>query len=295
MHSLFLVNPLAGKVRNVGEVTSLIQSVYQDAGQSCEVQVLDFDHLDHTLRQAIEGPYARIFAVGGDGTINAIGSRLVHSGKSFGIIPAGSGNGLGRHLKIPTHLARAIRMAPYLRPLAIDTGLFGTHPFINLAGIGLDAQVAYHFSLGKRRGLLPYVQHSAWSLLNRASLEVEIGTGDHWQHFGNVLGVTIANGTQWGFEAKIANGASLSDGLLDIRVIHRFPLIVVPPMLVRLFNGTLHHSPYITAFQAPKVRLRSSYSKWIQIDGEPQKGHQEYEVQVQPRSLQLLVPQQGGV
>src|SRR5690606_14114289 len=55
------------------------------------------DHANHAFelaKQAIEEKYDAVIAVGGDGTINEIGSALVGTKMPLGIIPEGSGNGL---------------------------------------------------------------------------------------------------------------------------------------------------------------------------------------------------------
>lgn len=290
MKTLFLVNPLAGKVKDPEQVTSLIQSAYQKAGQSCEVQSINFDELDLMMAEIRSSSFQRIFAVGGDGTINAVASRLIGSDKAMGVIPGGSGNGLGRHLGMSVQMEKAIEEAPRLIEQKVDTGLFGGHAFVNLAGIGLDAAVAQGFSQAKSRGLLPYIQESAKGLLKRKSVDLSIQVGEEWQHFQGVIGVTVANGTQWGFDAKIAGGASLTDGLLDVRVIHRFPLVATPPILMRLFTGTLQDSNYVTSFKTSALHIHAAPLDWIQVDGEPQPAPEELTAKVIPQSLKLLAP-----
>ena len=52
-------------------------------------------------KNAAENNYDIVVAVGGDGSVNEVAKGLLGSSTSLGIIPAGSGNGLARHLKIP--------------------------------------------------------------------------------------------------------------------------------------------------------------------------------------------------
>jgi len=290
MKTLFLINPKAGKSHNLSQVTGLIHAIYAGVGHRCEVRLIDFQRLDQDLREAEAEGVARVFAVGGDGTINAIGSRLVGCSMAFGVIPGGSGNGYGRHLGLPRRMVQALRLAPGLQAVKVDTGRFGGHTFLNLAGLGLDAEVAHQFSQSEQRGLVPYIGYSTRSLLQRKAIDLEIRLGQEWQRFPRVLGITIANGTQWGFAAKIAAGSSLTDGLLDVRIIHQFPLLMTPPLLLRLFQGSLQHSPFVTAFRTDNLYLRSQGARLMQLDGEPQPFVSEAEVRVQAASLNLLVP-----
>ena len=63
------------------------------------------------LVEEADGKNAEIIvAVGGDGTINEIGAKVMLQGKILGIIPFGSGNGLARYLKIPMNPLKALEV-----------------------------------------------------------------------------------------------------------------------------------------------------------------------------------------
>lgn len=49
---------------------------------------------------AARGDYG-VLACGGDGTVNEVATGLINTGTALGILPAGSGNGLARHIGIP--------------------------------------------------------------------------------------------------------------------------------------------------------------------------------------------------
>lgn len=290
MQTLFLINPGAGRRRSQVQIGELIRAIYDHARQPCEIWPINFSRLDEDLAVARKRGFDRIFAVGGDGTLNAIGSRLIGTDMALGVIPGGSGNGLGRHLGMHTKLVQAVQQSLSLQPRPVDTGQLGHWPFINLAGMGLDASVAHSFAQESRRGLGPYVRHTTRGLLQASSQTIELEIEGHWHRFTDVVGLVVANGTQWGYAAKIAAGSSLTDGLLDVRILHRFPLILTPPLLVRLFNGSLQASPYLTAFRVPQVRIRRSEPGLAQIDGEPVQVAREVLVKVAPASLRLLLP-----
>lgn len=291
MKSLFLINPSAGRRRNSTPIAELIRAIYDNAGRPCEVWPLNFARLDDDLQVARRRGFSRIFAVGGDGTINAIGSRLIGTEMAMGIIPGGSGNGLSRHLGMSVKVVQAVQQSLWLQPRAVDTGRIGPWPFLNLAGMGIDASVAHSFAHDSRRGLAPYVRHTAKGLLEASYQHIEVEIEGQWHTFSDVVGLVVANGTQWGYAAKIAAGSSLTDGLLDVRILQRFPLILTPPLLVRLFNGSLQASPYLTAFRTAQLRIRRQAPGLAQVDGEPIAVPAEVEAKVQPGSLRLLLPE----
>ncbi|MEM9986115.1 MAG: diacylglycerol kinase family protein [Bacteroidota bacterium] len=289
MKHLFLINPLAGKIRHPAKVTTLIHSVYSKLHTPYEIQLIHFDQLASDIHRWEEQGVERIYVVGGDGSINAVAQHLIHGKIALGIIPGGSGNGLSRHLGLPLKLEKALREAPSWVERDIDTGIFRDQPFINLAGVGLDAEVSRAFSRSKKRGLLPYIRLSTQGLLHPKPIDVSMTIEGKTHRFNQILGVTIANGTQWGYEAKIAGGSSLTDGLLDVRVIHRFPLALTAPIVLRLFLGSLHQSAYISVFKAAELSLAGSLDT-IQVDGEPHHGFHTASVKVQAASLRVAIP-----
>ena len=64
-----------------------------------------------------------VCAIGGDGTVNECAKALVHTDTAFAIIPGGSGNGLARHLHIPTDPIKAIELINEGNECYIDYGM----------------------------------------------------------------------------------------------------------------------------------------------------------------------------
>src|SRR6185295_1887744 len=58
-------------------------------------------HATELARQAAADKIPRVFAMGGDGTVNETAQGILGTSSALGILPKGSGNGLARHLKIP--------------------------------------------------------------------------------------------------------------------------------------------------------------------------------------------------
>jgi diacylglycerol kinase (ATP) len=59
-------------------------------------------------RQALRDGVDTLIVVGGDGVINSIGSELLNTPVTLGVIPTGSGNGFARHFGIPLNPGKAI-------------------------------------------------------------------------------------------------------------------------------------------------------------------------------------------
>jgi diacylglycerol kinase (ATP) len=111
--------------------------------------------------QAVADGCTTIVAVGGDGTMNEVASALLDTSATLGLVPCGSGDGLGRHLHIHGSPARALAILETGHVRTIDSGAVNGHTFFCAAGIGFEAEIAHRFNRLQRRGFLRYLTTSA--------------------------------------------------------------------------------------------------------------------------------------
>ena len=150
---------------------------------------------------------------GGDGTLNEVASKLIHSSAGMGILPLGSGNGLARHLGIEMNTAKAIEQLNTAEESYIDTCSLNGKPFINMAGVGFDAHIGKMFAESTKRGFKTYVLQTLKEFKNYKSKSYQLKYQDfEIKHEAFLL--SIANSSQYGNNAFIAPKAELNDGLL---------------------------------------------------------------------------------
>ena len=246
-------------------------------------------HATDLARQAVDEGCAVIVAIGGDGTMNEVATALVHTPATLGLIPCGSGNGLGRHLGIfgsPRHMFQTLLTG---QTRVIDSGLINGLPFFNAAGLGFEAVIADKFSRLRRRGFFRYLT---------------TGTAAFWHHQPETctlrqahraldttfFTLAIANCDQYGNNAYIAPGARVDDGLLDLTAIPPVRLLAALPLLTQLFTQRLDRNPAVIRWQAEKFTLERAAAGLIHTDGEPHATTALLEISVRPRSLRVLVP-----
>src|SRR5262245_29482584 len=91
-----IVNPRAGVI------TRAAMAAVKGAGgrwQGLEVWLTERrGHAGELAEQAVREERETVIACGGDGTVNEIGGVLMGTHVTLGLVPAGSGNGLGRAL-----------------------------------------------------------------------------------------------------------------------------------------------------------------------------------------------------
>jgi len=229
-------------------------------------------------------------AGGGDGTVNEIGSQLIHSDVILGILPLGSGKGLARSLGIPLDLRKAIQTINDFNVEKIDTGLANQFRFISIAGIGFDAAVAHAYARKSGRGFFTYAFQTVKALFKYSSITVHVQT-NKINRFTRVFLLSLANSSQWGYGARISPQASTRDGLLDLCLLRNFPLILSPALLIRLFNGTIHRSEFIDIFHIKQAEIVGTGDYIGHIDGEPVTFATPIQFRVDPASLSVIAGQ----
>lgn len=246
-------------------------------------------HATELSREAAEQAYDSVIAVGGDGTVNEVGRALIGTETSLGIIPMGSGNGIARSLRIPTSPVIAIRGLNRTYTRKIDTGKLNNEVFIGVAGIGFDAHIATLFSSLKSRGLKSYIRLIAREYTRYKAQEYELNV--HGEKSRKIaLMMTFANTTQFGNEARIAPKAAMDDGLLEVCMLKKFPLYVLPSLSLRLFSGKIHTSVFYESLSCSEL-IVTQKNHSAHVDGEPFDSGNEVRVSIVPKSLNVIIPE----
>src|SRR5690606_19611845 len=98
---IFIINPISGGKKKSNLPSLIDKYLDKDKYEPIYAFTAYPGHASELAEEAEKENYDIIVAVGGDGTINEVASKLVHSEKVLAIIPFGSGNGLARFLNIP--------------------------------------------------------------------------------------------------------------------------------------------------------------------------------------------------
>lgn len=246
-------------------------------------------HATELAAQAVANGIEYVMAVGGDGTMNEVAQSLIYTSSTLGIIPMGSGNGLARDLKIPLAAMSALRLLIEGKRICIDSCTLNNLPFFCTAGAGFDAHIGQTFSMQKKRGFQTYVQTTLWEYANYKPETYRLKIAGKWIERKAFL-VTFANAAQYGNNAYIAPKASTQDGLMDVCLLKPFPAVQAINMGVKLFNKTLHNSPYLHTWQTIETIVERKSAAPVHIDGEPQMMEEVLTVKIKPQSLHVLVP-----
>ncbi|MBI3491354.1 MAG: diacylglycerol kinase family lipid kinase [Acidobacteria bacterium] len=288
-----IINPISGAARpDVARARAqLALSVVDTHGDPAEVFVTERPGHARELAKAAAARGVRlVIAWGGDGTINEVASALAFDETPLAIVPAGSGNGLARELGVNMRPERAIGEALRAEPQPLDVGEIDGRLFVNIAGIGLDAYVASRFNApgNPRRGLLGYAALTARALLRYEAARYRITISGGLIEVRAVL-VTIANSAQFGNGARIAPGARVDDGQLDLVVVEERSRLATLSQLPRLFNGTAARIPGCTIRRIQTATIEADQPMTFHVDGEPVSSGSRLRVRVHPGALRVCV------
>ena len=92
-------------------------------------------------RRAAKGQSPVVVAGGGDGTINAVASELIDTGKVLGVLPLGTLNHFAKDLGIPLAIEAAVDVISQQTIANIDIGEVNGRYFLNNSGLGLYPRI----------------------------------------------------------------------------------------------------------------------------------------------------------
>ena len=293
MSTVIIINPVSGGARpeQGRRRAELAAAVLAAQGAPGEVVVSERRGHARELAAAAAARGTRlVIAWGGDGTVNEVASSLVFGPAALGIVPAGSGNGLARELRVARRPERAIEEALHARPRLIDAGRLDGRPFFSIAGIGFDAHVAACFDVGGivRRGFANYVRIAMRELMTYRAADYRIG-GAGGRAVRGALLVVLANASQFGNGACIAPQARLDDGRLDLVVFEETSRFATFCAVPRLFTGGVARLRGVSMQQVEEVAVEAEAPLAFHVDGEPARGGTRLEGQVLPRALHVCV------
>jgi YegS/Rv2252/BmrU family lipid kinase len=218
--------------------------------------------------EAVREGFEVVIAAGGDGTLNEVVNGIGGSSVRLGILPVGTMNVFATELGIPQgNLERAWSVIEQGKVVEVDLPQANDTHFIQLAGVGLDAEVVRKTTADSKRALGPLsylltlVQVAAHKP-SRVMLEAEGGRISEGSF------ALIGNGRLYGGPFPVFQRASLFDGLLDVLVFQNQSHWDVVRYFQAIAFGTHPQLPDVEYFQTSTLRVTSSGDVPVELDGE---------------------------
>jgi diacylglycerol kinase (ATP) len=288
----FIFNPRSGRPRRNAPLLPLVRDFIANRNLDADLVMTEGPgHATELAKEAVSMGCERVVAVGGDGTMNEVAQALLGHPTALALVPCGSGNGLALHLGLPRTFAGVLDLAAATasRVAELDTGSVNGLPFFNAMGIGLDAEVSRRFNHLARRGLPAYARTALAAFLKRRTERCYITAGDRREPIDALL-IAVANSDQYGNRARIAPGARVDDGVLDLIAVRAVGIPAAINLGFKLFWGTFDRSASVRRFRGSRFRIERPEPGIIHTDGETHSTGAVVDVVVRPRSLRVVVP-----
>jgi YegS/Rv2252/BmrU family lipid kinase len=240
-------------------------------------------------RHAAQEGFEKIVAAGGDGTINEVVNGIAGSNAALGLLPMGTVNVFAMELGLPSNdLGRCWDIIQSGHTRLVDLPSANEKHFVQLAGVGLDAQVVKETSLAFKRnfGPLSYLISAAQIAARkppRLFIESENASIDEGSF------VLVGNGRLYGGPFPFFKHAVIDDGLFDVVVFKRLGYLEIIKYLQDVVFSSDIRVPEIEYFQTRHLRVTSDQDVPVELDGEL-VGNCPVEFRVQEKALRVLAP-----
>jgi len=284
--TLIILNPAARGART----QRLRTQVERLARGSTLCATTEAGKAEFLARNAVAEGYERIVAAGGDGTINEIVNGIAgHSRIALGVLPLGTMNVFATELGLPVNdLAGCWKIIQGNKTHRVDLPRANRKHFVQLAGVGLDAQAVKETSRAFKRsfGPLSYLI-SAVQIASRTPPVLRIESEEAVTSEGSF--VLVGNGRLYGGRFPFFKQAVMDDGLLDVIVFKRLNYVDIIRYLQDVVFTPQISSPEVEYFQTKRLRVTSEEVVPVEIDGEL-VGHCPVEFKIRAGGLRVLTP-----
>lgn len=284
-----LINPTSGKGRG-GRVAATVLPRLRDAGYAVRPLVgRDAEEAAELAANAVSTGVETLAVVGGDGMVHLAVQVLAGTETRLGVIPAGTGNDVARSLGIerkdPLAATDVVIGGTERR---IDLARAGAKYFVTVLCAGFDAVVSERANqMTWPRGQMRYNLATLAELRTFRPIAYTVEIDGVREHLEAMM-VSVGNGPSFGGGLRIAEGALLDDGLLDVVVIRPMSKVELVRTYPKLFTGAHIHHPDYRHHHARSITIAAA-GITAYADGE-RVGPLPLTIEVAPGALRVLAP-----
>ena len=295
MTHLFIINPAAGSRNRTADYCEQIDT-------HCATRALDYrveisqkpgDCRWLAREAALTGEPYRIYACGGDGTLN----EVVQGAAGFDnvevtVFSGGSGNDFVKIFNEPAAFFDLNRL------LDAETAEFDLidcngELALNICSVGLDARIGLDVSHYKRTPLLQGFRAYAVSTV----VNVIKGVSEHYvvEVNGEKIDadqtlICVCNGRYYGGGFNPVPEADPVDGMLNVLLVKKVSRLQVARVIGKYKNGQYRQlSSLVRSFQTDRIRITCDCTTAMQLDGELQTA-KVADIRLSDKKLRFFYP-----
>lgn len=295
MKHLFIINPAAGSRDRTADYSAAIRI-------ACDARRLDYeirvsmgpgDCAKIAREAASTGEEVRLYACGGDGTLNEVATGAAgYPNAAVTVYSGGSGNDFVRIFDDPKAFFDLDRLLD-AQELELDLIRVNDDYALNICSVGLDARIGTDVSNYKRFPLLQGFRAYAVSTL----VNVIRGIGEHYvvelngeKIDGEQTMICVCNGRFYGGGFNPVPEADPQDGILEVLVVKKVSRLQVPGVVGKYKAGKYRQLPQlIRHFSTDRLTIHCDALTPINLDGELRRA-KDVEISVAKEKLRFFHP-----
>lgn len=274
MEHLFIINPAAGSRDRTAVYTADIRRVCAARGLPFRIQVSPRPGGCRELARAAAqtGEEVRLYACGGDGTLNEVAAGAAgFPNAAVTVFSGGSGNDFVRLFSEPKAFFELERLVE-AEEASFDLIRCNEHYAVNVCSVGLDARIGTDVARYKRIPLLQgFRAYAASTVVN-----VLRGIGEHYvvEVNGETIDgeqtlVCVCNGRYYGGGFNPVPEADPADGVLDVLLVKKVTRAQVPGLVGKYKAGRYRELPQVIRhFRTDHIRVTCDHPSAVNLDGE---------------------------
>lgn len=264
----YIINPVAGD----GSSKNTIKAIHDKMIESdimYSISISGFKgEIESISRLAADDGYTDVVAVGGDGTVLEAFNGIYNRNITLGIIPSGTGNDFAKVLNLGDDFEENLNKIIIGNTELIDVGKINDSHFLNIAGLGIDSSILETTEKIKKtiKGPFAYLLSTFIVLAKYKCQEIKI-TIDGCEMTRNCYLVAIGNGKFYGGGMMVTPNASLTNGLLEIVIIHKMSKFKFVRLFKKVFTGDHISESVVENYQGKNIQIETSAEVKINVDG----------------------------
>lgn len=297
MKHLFIVNPAARQGGRTTFVTTLIHQTMERKGEDYEIYITQgpMDAVGKIEREAADCEDLRVYACGGDGTINECASACAgRPNVAMGCFPCGTGNDFVKLFGEEQEKFKNIAALVDGEISPLDIIRVNDRYALNITSVGLDSRVGvgvHEFDklpvIGK--GKSAYIVSALVNFCRKVTDRLTV-TVNGEVYEGDMTAVCVCNGTWYGGSFNPVPEARPDDGILDVLIVRGLKRVQLPMMFLKYGKGRYQEmSRYITHVQTDSLRIQCGEPFLVNLDGEGMTAD-DAQIELLPGGLRFLHP-----
>jgi len=284
---LLVVNPISGDV----DKSELIDTTtFFAAKENCNlITCVTTGQNDISKISELYEKYKpeRVIIAGGDGTIKLVAEATESCDVIFGILPAGSSNGLAVDLDLMKTLDENLEIAFHNNYIELDTIMINGQKCLHLSDLGLNAELVKNYEKSNTRGKWGYFLQIVNTLVDFDEPFKAVVTSDNKIIECEARMIVIANSQKYGTGIVINPEGVMYDGKFELVILKNLDLMIFAEIIMG--NMPLNKED-IEIVSVNKATITTNVPVSFQIDGEYCGKETELKISISPHKIKVAVP-----